>query len=446
MNNTPRIVLTGGGSVNWTPHILNDLMLTPGLENAGYIIHDIDPYAASRIVSLGNLLKKKRGQSCTFNQTVSQEEAYTGADFVIITISTGGFDAMAYDLKIPEEYGIFATVGDTVGPGGWSRAWRNVPVFEEMAKNISKYSNNALVLNYTNPMSVLTKVFYEVTSLRTVGLCHGLFEVYKTLMSIFGLKSEEEIKVRFGGINHFFWIIDLDINGQDGYALLKEKTGGKNSFSDLVRECYTDGAGFHSDKYVTAELFETFGYLPYVGDRHICEFLPYYLTSCIDRLTEYKLKRTFIEERIKSKEEKKVQLEEYISGKKELTDQRSRETAADIIGSIVNGSEFLDVVNLPNAGQIPNLPEGSVVETLGVVNKLGFTPVCCGKLPDPILNLVLPHAVNQDALTKAALKRDTKKALEVLYNDPQCAHLSYKKITEMGKRLIEANKKFIPGE
>jgi alpha-galactosidase/6-phospho-beta-glucosidase family protein len=446
MNNKPRIVLTGGGSVNWTPRILNDLMLTPGLENAEYIIHDIDPSAASRIVTLGNLLKKKRGHSCSLAQTISQEEAYTGADFVIITISTGGFDAMAHDLKIPEEYGIYATVGDTVGPGGWSRAWRNVPVFEKIAKNISKYSNNAFVLNYTNPMSVLTKVFYETTSLRTVGLCHGLFEVYKTLMGIFGLKSEKEIKVRFGGVNHFFWVIDLDINGQDGYALLAEKTRGKISFSDLVRECYTDGAGFHSDKYVTAELYETFGYLPYVGDRHICEFLPYYLTSDIKRLKEYKLKRTHIEERIKGKEEKTLQLDEYINGKKNLADERSRETAADIIGSIVNGSEFIDVVNLPNSGQILNLPEGSVVETLGVVNKFGFTPVCCGKLPDPILDLVLPHAVNQNVLTKAALKRDAEKAFEALYNDPQCAHLSYKKIREMGKRLIEANKKYIPGE
>lgn len=113
-------------------------------------------------------------------------------------------------------------------------------------------------------MSVLTKVFYKVSNLRTVGLCHGLFEVYSVLMKIFGLEDEEEIKVRFGGVNHFFWITDLSIKGEDGYDMLKHKMNGR-PFAELVTEAYVDGAGFHSDKWVTSELFDFYGYLPYVG-------------------------------------------------------------------------------------------------------------------------------------------------------------------------------------
>lgn len=444
MNKKTRIVMTGGGSVNWTPHILNDLLMTPGLEGAHYVIHDIDKEAAKQTLKLAEVLNKQRGQACTFEMITDHKEAYKDADFVIITISTGGLDAMEHDIKIPEEYGIYATVGDTVGPGGWSRAWRNIPVFKTLAKSINEYSNNAVVLNYTNPMSVLTKVFYETTDLRTVGLCHGLFEVYKTLMSIFSLKNEDEIKVRFGGTNHFFWITDLSINGDDGYRMLKEKAGGR-SFYELILENYTDNAGFKSNKLVTSELYETFGYLPYVGDRHICEFLPYYLTGDEKKLEKYQLKRTTIEERFDGKEKSKAKLQEYIEGKSQLPAVRTRETAADIIGAIVNGKEFIDVVNLPNTGQIPNLPAGSIVETLGLVNSLGFTPICCNALPEPILELVMPHVKNQDLLTKAGIALDFEAAIFALYNDPLCAHLSYPKIYEMGKRLVEANKKYMEG-
>lgn len=278
MKHKRRIVMMGGGSVNWSPKLINDFILTKGLEEVEYIILDTDGKLGEQMAVLGNKLAKMRGSVCTFYHTADQKSAFLYADYVIITVSTGGLDAMAYDLEIPQEYGIYQTVGDTVGLGGWARGLRNIPVFAETAKNIQKYAPDAVVLNYTNPMAPLTKVFYEVSKLKTVGLCHGLFEVYSVLMKIFGLESEEQIKVRFGGINHFFWITDLIINGEDGYALLKEKIG-ERTFADLVQEKYSDGAGFHSNKQLCSELYSHYGYLPYVADRHISEFFSCYLVG-----------------------------------------------------------------------------------------------------------------------------------------------------------------------
>ena len=101
-------------------------------------------------------------------------------------------------------------------------------------------------------------------------------------------------------------------------------------------------------------------------------------------------------------------------------------------------------MNLPNKGQIANLPEDSIVETLGVVNNLGFTPLAVGNLPEPLLNLVLPHVKNQDLIVEAALEGDRDKALYALYADPLCAHLSYPEIKEMGEKLLKAHNRFLP--
>jgi alpha-galactosidase/6-phospho-beta-glucosidase family protein len=443
MNKKVKIVMVGGGSVNWSPTLINDLILTPGLQDAEYVILDIDPEAGNKMVQLGRKLVNERRLGADFNYTDNPKDAYADADYVIITISTGGLDAMEHDLKIPEDYGIYQTVGDTVGPGGWARGLRNIPVFAQMAKDIEKYSNNAVVLNYTNPMSVLTKVFYRVGGLRTVGLCHGLFEVYNVLMKIFNLKSEDEIKVRFGGVNHFFWIIDMSIKGEDGYEALRRKMNGR-PFTELVTEIYVDGAGFHSNKWVTSELLDFCGYLPYVADRHICEFLPFYLTGSTQKLEKYRLRRTFIEERRKYKRHGMDRLNALLAGKEKLPDKRSRETAADIIGSFVNKKEIIDVVNLPNTGQIANLPHGSIVETLGVVNSAGFNPICIGNLPEQILNLVMPHVLNQDMIVEAGLEGDLDKAFWALYNDPLCSYMILPEIKEMGMKLLKANKKYLP--
>ncbi len=443
MSKKCKIVLVGGGSVYWSPKLINDLLLTPGLENAEYEILDIDPVAGKRMVIFGEKYNKIRGVNCTFHYTDSQKEAFTGADYVVITISTGDLDAMEYDLKIPDEYGIYQTVGDTVGPGGWARALRNIPVFVEMAHNIELYSPNAVVLNYTNPMSVLTNVFYKETNLKTVGLCHGLFEVYDILKDIFGLDNHEDIKVNFGGINHFFWVLDFNIKGENGYNLLKEKIG-KGTLAELIRKVHIEEDGSILDYEVFTEFYEKFGYLTYCADRHSCEFIACYLSSGQKTIDNYKLIRTFIEDRRKSKKEATQKVDAYINGTESLSDKRSMETAADIIAAFYNDNTFIDIVNLPNIGQISNLPKGSIVETLGVINSLGFKPICVGDLPDDIYQMIAPHVKNQDILVDAGIKGDLEKALTALYNDPTCVHLTYPEIDEMAMKLLRANKKYLP--
>lgn len=440
----PRIVMVGGGSVQWMPRLLNDMMLKPGLEEAEYVLLDISLPAAQRMARYGQMLAARRKLPCTFKPMRDPRRAFPGAQVIIITISTGGLNAMEPDIAIPEQYGIFQTVGDTVGPGGWSRALRNLPVFLEMGRTIAALAPDAWILNYTNPMSVLTQALCVTTDQPVVGLCHGVFENYAVLMKVFGLASEEEIQSRFGGINHFFWILDFTVRGRPGYPLLREKLRGRN-FAELVAEAYVDAAGFSSKYWLAGDLFNQFGYLPYIGDRHTAEFLPNCLAPDEKRLQQWRLVRTSVRERKERLRKNQERLAEWIAGKRPLPeDKPSRETAADIAAIRVRGGQLIDVVNVPNVGQIPNLPTGAVVESLGVVNALGFTPLAVGELPEPIVRLVRPHVENQEAILQAVVEEDAEKAMHALMNDPLCSHLPYARIREMAAELLAANRRLLP--
>ena len=437
----PKIAFGGGGSYNWCPTILTDLIREPKLEGAEVALLDINLKAAKEIAAAGKAIAKSLKRTFTFSPTTSQARAFKGADFVLITISTGGLDAMDHDLAIPEKYGILHTVGDTCGPGGWSRSLRNIPVFVQLAEAIERYAPNAIVLNYTNPMATLTGVLYECSKLRTVGLCHGVFATYRVLQQLFDVQ-EKDLTVRFGGTNHFFWVTDFTVNGEQGYPLLKKQL--ENQSIDLaLTNGDRDEMGFHSHHALLDELYRRTGFLCYAGDRHTCEFIPDLLSPAALEINRFKLIRTTTAERRENLETAHQRVLDLAAGKCKPP-KRSRETAVDIIKAFVVGTSFTDVVNLPNIGQIDNLPRRAVVETLGHIDASGFTPSTLGPLPPVIERMVRPHCEVQLMTLDAALNGDRELALEALLADPICAHIKPSEVRQMGLDLIEANRELLP--
>lgn len=453
----PNIVLMGGGSYGWSPMLMNDILQTPGVRDAEFRVLDKNLESAELLANLFRKMAKKRSATADFDITDSQRKAFKGADCVLVTISTGGLDAMENDIAIPEKYGIYQTVGDTVGPGGWARALRNIPVFRQLAMDLQELSPQAVVLNYSNPLGALTRTLTRVSNLRVVGLCHGLFEVYALLEDIFGLESEKEINLRIAGVNHFFWVLDFTIRGEPGYPLLRNLLNDKENLAQLVGknyqyDIYRDNRrrtkrrcgkleGYSSEYWVAGELFNEFGYLPYIGDRHTTEFMSRYLIFDPERLKPYKLHRMSIQSRREDMVRARARIESMLAGKEPLPIKRSRETAADIMAAIINRTALVDVVNLPNTGQVDNLPRGAVVETLGLINNMGFTPLSTGRLPEAIRQLVLPHALNQENIVEAALTCNRELAFEALRNEPLCSHLTYPDMRRMGEELLEANRR-----
>jgi alpha-galactosidase len=216
-----RICFIGGGSYNWMPKLLADLALTPDLEGA-VVLHDPNQRALEDIAQYGRKAFASVGSRFTIESTTDLDRALDGAEFVVVTITTGGLDSMALDLAIPEKYGICQSVGDTVGPGGLARALRNVPVMVGIARAMERHCPDAWMLNLTNPMTVLTRaVGLTAPRLKTVGLCHELFGVRGGLIRMFG-GTENDFEFRVAGVNHLIWVLEMTIRGQDGLRMVRE--------------------------------------------------------------------------------------------------------------------------------------------------------------------------------------------------------------------------------
>lgn len=439
MSKKIKIVMVGGGSYNWCPRLLSDLIHTDELSGSETFLLDPNLKAAREIQAAMTHLAKTLGRDFRFIPTSDEDMAFKDADFVVVTVSTGGLDMMRHDLEIPENYGILHTVGDSVGPGGWSRLLRNVPVFEKMARKIEKLSPKAIVLNYTNPMAGLTGAIAQTTSLRTVGLCHGLFSTYVLIRRLLQVE-EKDISVRFGGINHFFWILDFKVRGEDGYPLLMEKINGFSLNEALDRAPRDTPRAY--DYCLCDELLRHYGMLTYIEDRHTCEYFPGYLTDPA-MLKRFKLVRTTVGDRRKWLRDSREYTLKMAAGKEKIL-PRSHETAMDIMKAFVTNTPFVDVVNLPNVGQIDNLPRGAVVETLGLVDSAGFAPIAIGAMPEPLRSLLETHCQVQKMTLEAALTGNRKLALDALTLDPLCSKLAPSDTRKMGLDLMRATRNFLP--
>jgi alpha-galactosidase len=201
--------------------------------------------------------------------------------------------------------------------------------------------------------------------------------------------------------------------------------------------------GFRSNRELATELFRATGVMPYLGDRHTCEFFPCYITSKAN-LKKYRLVRTSIDERRQGFAARRASLEQAartpIAAE---TVSKSRETAADIIAAHVEGRTFIDVGNVPNLGQVSNLPLGSVVETAVRVDRNGFSPIAFGPLPEPVRSFVEPYARTFDMAVEACFRGDRTMALRALLLDPVCAHLNPRQVEALGSRLLAAHAPFV---
>ena len=435
-----KITMVGGGSYNWSPTLLCDLMHEETLTGSEIILYDINLQAASEMKAAADRIAKDNNKKFTFIATDNEETAYTDADFVIITISTGGLETMAYDIAIPEEYGIIQNIGDSVGPGGWNRTLRNIPVFTGIAQSIEKYSPRAIVLNYSNPMAALTGIFHQVSNLRALGLCHGPIGTIYYLAHLFDT-NVRNMSTRIGGINHLFWIVDFTINGKDGYELLEEKLHGERLVRYDKSHMAPDGI-MERDHEVLSEIYANYGYLTYSADEHTTEFFPCYLHD-EKTLATFKISRKSMAWREQKLADNRQRVLDMAAGKIPMSEQ-SAEIAINIIKAVATNTPLTDVVNLPNIGQIDNLPRGAVVETFGTIDGCGFAPVAIGSLPKTLQQACMPHCEIQLMTTEAALTGNKKLALDALLMDPLSQHLTPSKIKEMGKELMAATAEHLP--
>ena len=412
-----KITLVGGGSYGWGPKVLQNLLANRHLDGCRVVLHDLDAEALDLNFRLAEKLREGTGSATTFEQTTRLEAALADADYVVVTISTGGLEAMQVDLEVPEKYGICHTVGDTVGPGGLLRTLRNVPVFLELARDMERLCPRAWMVNCSNPLCTLTGVVTRETDIRAVGMCHGVRGAVGEYARFLGVEPGECAYVNTG-IDHCSWFTELRVRGRCAWELLEER-GLDEWLARPADEAAAD-SGFAAIQGLRCGLAlgRQLGALPAIGDRHMVEFFPDFLHGP-DRVAHYGLVRTSIADRQEGRTRARAHLERLLSGEEEPDFEGA--SATDDVGgwitALSGGPALEDNLNAANTGQIHELPMGAVVETRGVIDATGLRPLI-SPLPEALAAVVAPHVVRQEMSVRAAVEGSFDGALAALVSDP----------------------------
>jgi alpha-galactosidase/6-phospho-beta-glucosidase family protein len=436
----PKIALVGGGSYQWGPKIILDVALKPELRGGTLVLHDINAEALDDMFDWGEKALNQVNADLQLEKTLRVEDALEGADFVVLSISTGGLDATALDLEIPAQYGVVQTVGDTVGPGGHFRALRNIPVVVEIARTMERICPDAVLLNLTNPLTALTRAVTKASSIRAVGLCHELFSTLGMLSKIFDA-PEEAINVRVAGVNHFIWVTDVSVRGRDVTEEAFRRIAGGEAREIALADAAGDTDPFVNTWGFRTELCGLYGYLPAAGDRHLCEFVPGYLSDEKER-ERLDLRVTTVDVRRERLAADRERVRRMVRGDEPIPAGPSREEISDIMAAVWTGEDSVNIVNLPNAGQVRDLPLGAVVETYGALNGTGASGIVFGELPPPVAALVHPHVFNQEATVQAGLTGDRDLAFRMFVNDPLVA--SQADARALFDEMFEAHSAYLP--
>ncbi|MCH4887008.1 alpha-glucosidase/alpha-galactosidase [Acidaminobacter sp. JC074] len=447
------IAYIGGGSQGWAWGLMSDLALEPSL-NGRVRLYDIDHKAAENNAIIGNELNKRDDVKSQWHYVKSDslKDALTGADFVVISILPGTFDEMDSDVHTPEDYGIYQSVGDTVGPGGIIRALRTLPMYEEIALAIKEYSKDAWVINFTNPMTLCTRMLYKTfPEIKAFGNCHEVFGTQKLLIS--ALKDicdiddvkREEIKVDVVGINHFTWVTKATYKGMDLFPIYEQFVD-KYYETGFVKEGDDNwmNNAFASGQRVKFELFKQYGYIAAAGDRHLAEACKgsWFLKSP-DRVKDY----TFGLTKVDYRKEKQKNLREKGLRLRNLEEQfeikETGEEAVQQMRGILGLRDFVTNTNLPNKGQFSNLPKDVVVETNALFRRDRVMPITMGDMPMSLLGLTMPHVTNQELVIEAVTERDLKKAFRAFINDPNMK-LDLHEARQLFNKMVKNTEKYLP--
>ena len=447
-----KLAYIGGGSRGWAWGLMSDLVSYEDISGDVYL-YDIDYKAAQDNEIIGNKYNSVEGAKTTWNYHACKtaEEAMTGADFVIISILPGTFKEMASDVHTPEKYGIYQTVGDTTGPGGIVRAMRCIPMFEEIAENIKKYCPKAWVINYTNPMTLCVKTLYRVfPEIRAFGCCHEVFGTQKVLRTaleeICGITIENrnEIKVNPISVNHFTWLTSATYKNMDLLPVYEKfvdqyyETGYTKNLDDNWMNNV-----FACSQRVKFDLFRRYGYIAAAGDRHLAEFSPgkWYLQNP-DVVRGWGFALTPVSWRTENLKERLEKSRKLVSGEMDVEMKNTGEEGVLQMRAILGLDVLVTNVNIPNVGQIPNLPMGAVVETNAVFQDNSITPVFAGEVPAEIYPLISRVCGEQELVSDAIAKRDVQAVFDAFVCDPLVT-CSYEDAKKLFKEMVLNTQKYL---
>jgi alpha-galactosidase len=447
-----QVTIVGGGSYQWAPELMADLFGTPALAGMHLVLEDIDPAPLPKMEALAYKLNEAMGAKATVATTTDLGRALDGADFVIVCISTGGFRSMAVDLDVPAAHGITQTVGDTVGPGGINRALRNVPVLVGIGKAMEEHCPDAWMFNITNPMTCLTRSVCRETSIKTVGLCHEVGNFCMDLAIALG-RPAEAVSCSVTGINHFPVLTALEVDGADGFDVLRklvDEVGGLESLTPYEGRPKADPftkLDFAQRHVFKLTLLDRWGTFPAAGDRHIAEFVAFALTPESRWGAVYNIGLSPISRREEHQAQYVADVDDWLAGTKDLQTWQSGELPSPMLQAMLTGEPFEAPVNIPNTGQGVGLPTDAVLESICVIDgpaRDGIRGRDRGVLPRPYDEIVRRHVATQELTVEAAVRGDRRLAEEAFTLDPLAGRGDLRDMEVMVDELLAGTAEWLP--
>lgn len=419
-----KVCIIGGGSRLWAIQFLKDLTLQDKVR-AHVALYDIDKEAAFSNERVASEIFRINGKEKQLSVSVADSlpEGLLDADFVIIAIEPGAIEIRQADLEEPEAVGILQTVGDTTGPGGLMRARRALPLFFDFAREIERYCPSAWVINYTNPMTLCTAALYKAfPRIKALGCCHEVFHTQTYLAEFIARKKEiavpdrREIDIDVSGLNHFTFVTKALYRGEDIIPSLSGYASDPDAFPDLTekaRERVREGKWFDSDHLAALLFLRDFGTLGAAGDRHLAEFVPFFLTSD-ENIWRYGFVRTPYSYR----KEEAIRKRNKVYTAEELIAKASDEEGVDILLSLAGERTLKTNVNIPNNGQVRYLGEGHIVESNGYISADSIVPIVSADPSIAIQGLVRRVESVQDIALEAIWREDKDLLFQAFMLDP----------------------------
>jgi alpha-galactosidase len=404
-----RVVFIGAGSVVFTRNLTRDMFTFPELQDAEILLMDIDANRLSRALKLVSRMAEAAGAAGRVFATTDRRQALKGADYVVITIEVGGTDQAEADIGIPERYGVSQCIGDTLGPGGIFRGLRHLAVFDGFIEDMAELCPRALVLQYSNPMAILTWRT-ALSGLRVVGLCHSVQQTARLLAGYCEVPYAE-LSYWVAGINHQAWFLRF------GYFV-------------------TESSGHASE------------YLPYFRKRPdlLASLVETFESAGSDYSAWFGYGRTggyFASMRLKEPAYEQ-EVDRQVAGAEPIVFRRSDEYGARIIYSAETATPLRINGNVPNEDLITNLPAGACVEVPCLVDRAGVHPCAVGDLPPQLASLNRSNIAVQELVVKAHLERDREAICQAMALDPLTAAVcSLEEIWKLTDDMFAANQRWL---
>ena len=428
MSRALKIVLIGAGSKEFGPATTRDVLLSDVLATGTIelVLMDINPTELNAHQEYAEQIAKKLDRSIAISHTTELEKALEGADFVISAIEIKRYYYWSQDFHIPRKYGFKQIYGENGGVGGLFHALRNFTPTAEIVKKMESICPDAMLLNYTNPLTKLSELISRTSVINFVGLCHGVFMGKGQIAALLD-RDINSFKAYASGLNHFSWFHSIeDLNGADLYPEL------------IKREKEAHWLADWDEIALSRTMLRVFGLYPSPGTNHIGEYVrwasPFLASQQLQYFYDPRTSDPWKEQKVPTflynlntnptqtsfnPEEPLVALYDHEEQDPDVI-CGSGELAVPIIEGLAFGKDQeLGAVNIPNAGYyVPGLPKDAIVEVPATIRESTLGPMKMPELPTAAIAMLHTQTAINKLLVEAFTEQSKSKLLQAVLLDP----------------------------